>query len=78
MLAQIVLTQIMLTQIKFRTSGEQSQALCNQVGSRYPTPQNFHLTREVMEKSTGKLRAYPREVCGHRVSGEAMDFRDGF
>jgi phosphoglucomutase len=63
--------------------GEQLKALCNQVGSYYPRRDNFRLTPVVKEKFTEKLKADPREFCGHPVSqvvrtdGLKLVFSDG-
>lgn len=66
-----------------KSLGEQLRALCNQVGSYHPMRENFHLTPEVKEKFTEKLRSDPREFCGNRVSevvrtdGLKLVFDDG-
>jgi len=66
-----------------KTLGEQLKALCNQVGSYYPRRDNFRLTPAVKEKFTEKLKADPREFCGHEVSqlvrtdGLKLVFSDG-
>jgi alpha-D-glucose phosphate-specific phosphoglucomutase len=63
--------------------GEQLQALSNQVGSYFPRRDNFQLTPAVKEKFTEKLRADPRDFCGHAVSqvvrtdGLKLVFSDG-
>jgi alpha-D-glucose phosphate-specific phosphoglucomutase len=63
--------------------GEQLKTLCNQVGSYYPRRDNFRLTPVVKEKFTEKLKADPREFCGHTVSqvvrtdGLKLVFSDG-
>ena len=63
--------------------GEQLRALCNQVGSYFPRRDNFRLTPAVKEKFTEKLKADPREFCGHPVSqvvrtdGLKLVFSDG-
>jgi phosphoglucomutase len=63
--------------------GEQLKALCNQVGSYYPRRDNFRLTPVVKEKFTEKLRANPRQFCGHpvgqvvRTDGLKLVFNDG-
>ena len=63
--------------------GEQLKALCNQGGSYYPRRDNFRLTPAVKEKFTEKLKADPREFCGHAVSqvvrtdGLKLVFSDG-
>ena len=48
--------------------GDQLRALFAKVGSFYPQRENFHLTPEVKEKFTSKLKTEPREFDGHRVS----------
>jgi phosphoglucomutase len=66
-----------------KSLGEQLQAISNKVGSFYPERQNFRLTPEVKEKFTGKLKADPKEFCGHPVSevvrtdGLKLVFSDG-
>jgi phosphoglucomutase len=66
-----------------KSMGEQLKALCNQVGSYYPTRENFRLTPEVKAKFTEKLKSDPREFCGHAVSevvrtdGLKLIFDDG-
>src|SRR5207302_8482541 len=66
-----------------KSLGEQLKALCNQVGSYYPTRENFRLTPEVKAKFTEKLKSDPREFCGHAVSevvrtdGLKLIFEDG-
>jgi alpha-D-glucose phosphate-specific phosphoglucomutase len=66
-----------------KSMGEQLKALCNQVGSYYPTRENFRLTPEVKAKFTEKLKSDPREFCGHAVSevvrtdGLKLVFDDG-
>jgi len=63
--------------------GEQLKALCNQVGSYFPRRDNFRLTAAVKEKFTEKLKADPKEFCGHPVSqvvrtdGLKLVFSDG-
>src|SRR5579864_2472692 len=51
-----------------RSLSEQLKAISNQVGSFYPQRENFRLTPEVKAKFTEKIKADPREFCGHRVS----------
>src|ERR1700758_3233721 len=51
-----------------KSLGEQLRAISNQVGSFYPQRGNFRLTPEVKAKFTEKIKADPREYCGHRVS----------
>ena len=66
-----------------KSLGAQLQALCNQVGSCYPQPENFRLTAEAQEKSTEMLRSDPREFCGQNISevvctdGVKLVFEDG-
>src|SRR5438270_5836955 len=66
-----------------KSLGEQLKALCNQVGSYYPTPENFRLTPEVEAKFTATLKSDPRECCGTAVSqvvrtdGLKLIFEDG-
>jgi phosphoglucomutase len=66
-----------------KSLGAQLQALCNQVGSCYPQPENFRLTPEAKEKSTEILRSDPPEFCGHNVGevvptdGSKLVFEDG-
>ena len=63
--------------------GEQLKELCNQVGSYFPQRDNFRLTPVVKEKFTEKLKADPREFCGHpvgqivRTDGLKLVFSDG-
>lgn len=63
--------------------GRQLQELFAEVGSFYPTRQNFRLTPEVKEKFTGKLQEEPREFFGRKVSevvrrdGLKLVFDDG-
>jgi phosphoglucomutase len=47
--------------------GTQLKDLFAKVGSYYPKRENFHLTREVKEKFTGKLQQEPREFFGSRI-----------
>jgi phosphoglucomutase len=66
-----------------KSLGRQLQELFAEVGSFYPTRQNFRLTPEVKEKFTGKLQEEPREFFGHKVSevvrtdGLKLVFDDG-
>jgi phosphoglucomutase len=48
--------------------GKQLQDLFAQVGSFYPLRQNFHLTPEVKQKFTEKLRRDPSEFDGTKVA----------
>ena len=50
-----------------KTIGEQLQALFGKVGSFYPERQNFHLTPEVKEKFTTKMKSAPKDFDGSRV-----------
>ena len=66
-----------------KSLSEQLQALSNQVGSYFPTRENFRLTREGKAKFTEKLKSDPREFCGHsvrevvRTDGLKLLFEDG-
>ena len=66
-----------------KSLGEQLKAVSNQVGSYFPERQNFHLTPEVKDKFTEKLKSDPRDFCGHPVSqvvrtdGLKLVFSDG-
>jgi phosphoglucomutase len=66
-----------------KSLGAQLRAICNQVGSYYPHRDNFRLTPAVKEKFTEKLKADPREFCGHhvdqvvRTDGLKLVFSDG-
>ena len=51
-----------------KSLGEQLKTISNQVGSFFPQRENFRLTPEVKTKFTEKLKADPREFCGHAVS----------
>jgi phosphoglucomutase len=63
--------------------GQQLKKLFVEVGSFYPMRENFHLTREVKEKFTGKLQLEPQEFFGRRVrevvrtDGLKLVFDDG-
>jgi phosphoglucomutase len=63
--------------------GQQLKKLFVEVGSFYPMRENFHLTREVKEKFTGKLQVEPQEFFGRRVrnvvrtDGLKLVFDDG-
>src|SRR5438876_2418710 len=48
--------------------GQQLKELFAEVGSFYSLRENFHLTREAMEKFTGKLQKEPRELMGRKVA----------
>lgn len=48
--------------------GAQLKDLFAKVGSYYPKRENFHLTQEVKEKFTGKLKEEPKDFFGHKVS----------
>jgi len=62
---------------------QQLNDISDKVGSFYPKRENFRLTREVQTKFTEKLKADPREFCGHPVSevvrtdGLKLVFSDG-
>jgi phosphoglucomutase len=66
-----------------KTLGEQLEQLFAEVGSFHPRRQNFRLTQEAKEKSTGKLRSDPRNFAGRKVSevvrkeGLKLVFDDG-
>jgi phosphoglucomutase len=66
-----------------KSLGEQLKAICNQVGSYFPRRDNFRLTPMIKEKFTERLKADPREFCGHNVSqvvrtdGLKLVFSDG-
>src|SRR5438270_488415 len=66
-----------------KSLGQQLRELFAEVGSFYPTRENFRLTPEVKEKFTEKLRSDPREFFGHKVSevvrkdGLKLVFEDG-
>ncbi len=48
--------------------GAQLQELFGKVGSFYPERQNFHLTPEVKEKFTTKMKSAPKEFGGKHVA----------
>ena len=48
--------------------GVQLQELFGKVGSFYPERQNFHLTPEVKEKFTTKMKSDPKDFHGKKVS----------
>ena len=66
-----------------KSLGQQLRDLFNKVGSFYPQRENFHLTPEVKEKFTGKLRSDPAELSGRKVQqvvrtdGLKLVFDDG-
>jgi phosphoglucomutase len=66
-----------------KSLGEQLRDLFGKVGSYYPKRENFHLTPEVKEKFTGKLKQEPREFFGRgvtqagRTDGLKLVFEDG-
>ena len=66
-----------------KSLGEQLKAISDKVGSFHPKRENFRLTPEVQAKFTEKLKADPREFCGHPVSevvrtdGLKLVFSDG-
>src|SRR5205085_6797660 len=47
--------------------GEQLRRLFAEVGSFYPRRENFHLTPEVQQTFTTKLRTEPRQFAGRGV-----------
>jgi alpha-D-glucose phosphate-specific phosphoglucomutase len=51
-----------------KSLGQQLKELFAEVGSFYSLRENFHLTREAMEKFTGKLHKEPRELMGRKVA----------
>jgi phosphoglucomutase len=51
-----------------KSLGQQLKELFAEVGSFYSLRENFHLTREAMEKFTGKLQKEPRELMGRKVA----------
>src|SRR5438128_4031204 len=66
-----------------KSLGQQLRELFAEVGSFYPTRENFRLTAQVKEKFTGKLEQEPREFFGRKVSevvrtdGLKLVFTDG-
>jgi alpha-D-glucose phosphate-specific phosphoglucomutase len=48
--------------------GKQLEGIFAKVGSYYPLRENFHLTPEVKEKFTKKLRVDPSEFVGNKVA----------
>ncbi|MGA9797925.1 MAG: phosphoglucomutase/phosphomannomutase family protein [Terriglobales bacterium] len=66
-----------------KSLGQQLQELFAEVGSFYSLRENFHLTREVQEKFTEKLRGEPRDLMGRKVTevvrtdGLKLLFADG-
>lgn len=66
-----------------KSLGSQLQDLFAKVGSYYPQRENFHLTQEVKEKFTGKLKQEPKEFFGRKVrqtvraDGLKLLFEDG-
>src|SRR5258708_16025034 len=66
-----------------KSLGQQLQELFAEVGSFYSLRENFHLTPEVMEKFTGKLKKEPRELMGRKITqivrtdGLKLLFADG-
>jgi phosphoglucomutase len=48
--------------------GVQLQELFGKVGSFYPERQNFHLTPEVKEKFTTKMKSDPKDFHGKKVT----------
>jgi alpha-D-glucose phosphate-specific phosphoglucomutase len=51
-----------------KTMGEQLKKLFADVGSFYPKRENFHLTQEVKDKFTVKLRNEPKDFSGRKIS----------
>lgn len=51
-----------------KSLGAQLKDLFVKVGSYYPKRENFHLTQEVKEKFTGKLKQEPKDFFGHKVN----------
>jgi phosphoglucomutase len=66
-----------------KSLGQQLKELFAEVGSFYSLRENFHLTREAMEKFTEKLQKEPRELMGRklaqvvRTDGLKLLFGDG-
>jgi phosphoglucomutase len=66
-----------------RALGQQLKDLFAEVGSFYSLRENFHLTQEVKDKFTGKLRGEPRDLMGRKVTeivrtdGLKLLFADG-
>ena len=66
-----------------KSLGQQLQELFVEVGSFYSLRENFHLTPEVKEKFTGKLRGEPGDLMGRKVTeavrtdGLKLLFADG-
>ena len=66
-----------------KSLGQQLQELFAEVGSFYSLRENFHLTPEVKQKFTGKLRGEPRDLMGRKVTevvrtdGLKLLFADG-
>ena len=66
-----------------KSLGQQLQELFAEVGSFYSLRENFHLTPEVKEKFTGKLRGEPRDLMGRKITevvrtdGLKLLFADG-
>src|SRR5436309_8781068 len=51
-----------------KSLGQQLRELFAEVGSFYPTRENFRLTLEVKAKFTEKLRLDPQNFCGRQIS----------
>src|SRR5207245_442093 len=51
-----------------KSLGQQLKELFAEVGSFYSLRENFHLTREAMEKFTGKLQKEPCDLMGRKVT----------
>ena len=48
--------------------GAQLQELFGKVGSFYPERQNFHLTPDVKEKFTTKMKSDPKDFHGQKIA----------
>jgi phosphoglucomutase len=53
--------------VRGRSLGEELKKIFARVGSFYPIRENFHLTPEVKEKFTEKIKNDPQEVGGRKV-----------
>ena len=54
--------------VRGKSLGKQLRQLFNRVGSFYPIRENFHLTPEVKEKFTEKIKTDPAEIGGRKVT----------
>jgi alpha-D-glucose phosphate-specific phosphoglucomutase len=54
--------------VRGKSLGEQLKKIFARVGSYYPNRENFHLTPEVKEKFTEKIRTDPAELSGRKVT----------